>query len=84
MKKVVLNSVLALALIVSVSSCRDTKEGANNAADAVENTADDAAEATEGALESIGKTIDNAVNETKEAGEAVGQAVDTLKGDDNN
>ncbi|WP_026754024.1 hypothetical protein [Sediminibacter sp. Hel_I_10] len=83
MKKPILNLALAIALVVSVSSCRETKEGADNAADAVENSAEDAAEATEGALEKAGKAIDNAVEETKEAGEAVEQAVDSIDGENN-
>ena len=90
MKKLLLNIVLALALVVSITSCRETKEGAENVGDAMENAAeetgkamDDAADATEGALEEAGKAIDGAVEETKEAGDAVKEAVDSIDGDDN-
>ncbi len=83
MKKIILNLILTLALVISVSSCRETKEGANDASDAIENSAKEAAEATEGALEKAGKAIDNAVDETKEAGDAIEKAVDSIEADDN-
>lgn len=90
MKNLLLNGFLAIALIATVSSCRDTKE-ADDVEDAFENAAketgkaiDDAADATEGALEKAGKAIDEAVEETKEAGEAVDRAIDSVdKSDDN-
>ena len=83
MKKLLLNIILAVVLVVSVTSCRETKEGGDSAADAIENSAESAAEATEGALEKAGKAIDNAAQETKEAGEAIEKAVDSIDGDDN-
>jgi hypothetical protein len=83
MKKLLLNVVLALALVVSITSCRETKEGAEKAGDAVETAAEETAEATEGALEKAGKAMDNAVDETEEAAEATGDAVEEVVGDDN-
>ena len=78
-----------MALVLSFSSCRDTKDDDVQDAlkDATEETGkafDDAADATEGALEKAGKAIDKAVEETKEAGEAVDEALDSIdKNDDN-
>ena len=87
-KTLLLSTVLLLALSLTFTSCRETKNESvedtlENAADAVEDAADDAADATEGALEEAGKAIDNAVDEVKEAGEATKDAVDEIDGDDN-
>ena len=84
------NGLLAISLIATLSSCRDTKE-ADDVGDALKNATketekalDDAADATEGALEKAGKAIDDAVEETKEAGKAVERAIDSIdKSDDN-
>ena len=90
MKNPFLKSLFAIALVLAMSSCRETKE-ADDVGDALENAAeetgkalDDAGEATKGALEKAGKAIDEAVEETKEAGEAIEKAIDSIDGNDDN
>ena len=58
MKKLLLNIALVLALVVSVS-CRETKEGAENASDAVENAAEEAGEAIEDAAEEAEEALED-------------------------
>ncbi|WP_411766677.1 hypothetical protein [Winogradskyella sp. A3E31] len=76
MKKV-LSTVLALAFVVTIASCRETEEKK------VEIEVKAETDEAEGRLESIGKSIDNAVEETKEAGESVEEAVEEVDNDDN-
>ncbi len=94
MKKLLLSTVLVVALGLSFTSCRETEKKADDMGDAIENAADDTADAmedaaddaadkTEGALEKAGKAIDNATNEVKEAGKAVDGAAKEIVGDDN-
>jgi len=75
MKKVILSTILIIAIGYSFTSCRDTKK-----TETIENAVENAAEATEGALEQTGKAIDEAAEKTKEAAEATKEAVEkTIK-----
>lgn len=79
MKKVFLGFA-ALALLVSISSCRETT------GDKAEEAVEAAAEDTENNLERAGDAIEEAAEDTgnalQEAGDAVEDAVDDM--DDNN
>ncbi len=84
MKKLVLNSVLIIALSFSFTSCRDTEKKSDDpTVIIIEKKADDAPKKTEGALEKAGRAIDNAAKEVKEAGKAVDNAAKEVVGDDN-
>ncbi|OBX25649.1 hypothetical protein LX77_02531 [Gelidibacter algens] len=83
MKKLLLSTVLVVALGLTFTSCRDTEKKADDMGDTIETTADDVADKTEGALEKAGKAIDNAANEVKEAGKAIDSAATEVVGDDN-
>jgi predicted small secreted protein len=83
MKKLLLSTVLVVALGLTFTSCRDTEKKADDMGDAIETAADDVADKTEGALEKAGKAIDNAANEVKEAGKAIDSAATEVVGDDN-
>lgn len=83
MKKLLLSTVLVLALSLTFTSCRDTEKKADDMGDTIEKAADDVADETEGALEKAGKAIDNAAKEVKEAGKAVDSAANQVVGDDN-
>jgi len=73
MKKVLLSTVLVLALALSFTSCRDTKEKTE---DAVENAADAASDAVDSTKETAG----DAVDDVKEAADdAVEDAKDMAK-----
>ena len=76
MKRVVLNTLLALTLIVSVTSCRETEEKKTEVEVKTEKEA-------EGRLEAIGKSMDGEVDNTKEAGKAVKEVVEEIDTDDN-
>lgn len=66
MKKLLLNSLLVLALCFSVASCKE--KSAESAEDAIEETMEETEEAVEETMEEAGEAIE-------EAGEAVGEAV---------
>ena len=55
MRKLILNTALVLALAVSFTSCRETKEEAKGAADAVEKAAGEAADAIGDAADATGE-----------------------------
>ena len=84
MKKLLLSSVLVIALSFSLTSCRETEKKANEpSVIVIEKKADDTPKKVEGALEKAGKAIDNAAKEVKEAGKAVDKAAKEVVGDDN-
>ena len=70
MKKVLI-TFAALALIASVSSCRETEtkteEGVEAAAEAVEATTEDAVEAVDAAAEDAVEAVEEAAEEAVEA-----------------
>ena len=68
MKKILLSLSLIFVLAISLTSCRDTKEKAD------ETNAEVKIEA-EGAFEKAGKSVDKAVEETEEAVDAVEDVV---------
>ncbi|WP_223549025.1 hypothetical protein [Aestuariivivens sp. NBU2969] len=73
MKNTLLSMVLVLALVLSFTSCRDTKKS-----DTMEATIENATEATEGALEEAGKAMDEAAEATENAVEAAEDAVEAV------
>ena len=87
MKKLILSSILLLALSLSFTSCRDVKEKAEGATDAVENAADAATDAAGDAVDSAKEAAGDAVEGAKEAAgnavegakEAAGDAVEGAK-----
>lgn len=83
MKKILLSSVLVVALGLSFTSCRETEKKTDDNQIVIEKKADKVSEKTEGALEKAGRAIDNAANEVKEAGKAVDSAAKQVTGDDN-
>lgn len=74
--------ILLVALGLSFTSCRDTKENPDVIIIKADEKTEKAAEEAEGKLEKAGKAIDNAAEETKEAGKAVEDAVEEI-GDNN-
>lgn len=77
MKKLVLSTVIVLALSLSFTSCRDSKkadsieDAVENASDAVENAAEATGEAVESAANATGEAAENAANSAKEEAEKV-------------
>ena len=68
MKKLLLSSILLLALSLSFTSCRDAKKG-ESIQDSIENAADAASDAVENAAEATGEAVESAANATGEAAE---------------
>jgi peptidoglycan hydrolase CwlO-like protein len=83
MKKLLFSAALVLALSVSFTSCREVKEGADKAGDAMENAAEETEDAVKGGFEATGEAMDNVVEETEEAVESVKDAIDEATDDDN-
>lgn len=83
MKNRLLSSILALALGVSFTSCRDTSKKVDDPNIIVIEKKSEPVEKTEGALEKAGRAIDKAAQEVKEAGKAVDSAAKEAVGDDN-
>lgn len=83
MKKTLLSSALALGLVFSFTSCRETEKTSDGEIIVIEKEVDRTPEQSEGALQKAGKAIDKAAKEVKEAGKAVDSAAKEVVGDDN-
>lgn len=81
MKKLVLSITLILAMVFSLTSCRDTEKKPEAVDVKIEKAADKTTTKTEGALEKMGKAIDHAANETKEAGKSIDSAAKEITDD---
>lgn len=70
---------LAISLMFSLFAfgCQETKEAANDAADAVENVAEDAADAAGDAMDAAGDAMDDAADAAGDAMEDAAEAVDS-------